>query len=84
MPGINNVAFLALTKTGSVVNTAPEACIMKLFKAVIYGFRNKLECLSLITRLGWKRSPGTNTIAVNYGCNKFYDTGPWPYPQTLD
>ena len=21
---------------------------------------------------------------INYGRNKFYDTGPWPYPQTLD
>ncbi len=30
----------------------------------------------------WKGLPGTNTLAyyentVNYGCNKFYDTGPW-------
>ncbi len=26
---------------------------------IIYGFRNKLECLSLNTRLGWKGSLGT-------------------------
>ncbi len=26
----------------------------KTFIAVIYGFRNKLECLSLNTRLGWQ------------------------------
>jgi hypothetical protein len=25
----------------------PAACIIKLITAVIYGFRNKLECLSL-------------------------------------
>ncbi len=31
------------------------ACIIKLITAVIYGFRNKLEYLSLNTRLGWKR-----------------------------
>ncbi len=57
----------------SVVKTAPgfapEACIIKLIMAVIYGFRNKLEYLSLNTRLGWKRSPGTNTLAY-YGICK--------------
>ena len=37
------------------------ACIIKLITAVIYGFHNKLECLSLNTRLGWKSSPRTNT-----------------------
>jgi hypothetical protein len=41
----------------------------------MYGFHNKLECLSLNTRLCWKVLPGTET--VNYGRNKFYDTGPW-------
>ena len=44
---------------------APGACIIKLITAVIYGFRNKLECLSLNTRLGWKRLPGTNTLAYD-------------------
>ncbi len=44
----------------------PGACIMKLITAIIYGFRNKLECLSLNTRLGWKGLPGTNTLAY-YG-----------------
>ncbi len=33
----------------------PGACIIRLITAVIYSFRNKLECLSLNTRLGWKR-----------------------------
>ncbi len=33
----------------------------RLIKAVIYGFRNKLECLSLNIRLGWKGLQGTNT-----------------------
>ncbi len=31
---------------------ASGACIIKLFTAVIYGFRNRIECLSLNTRLG--------------------------------
>jgi hypothetical protein len=34
--------------------------------AVICGFHNKQECLSLNTRLGWKGLPGTNTLAY-YG-----------------
>jgi hypothetical protein len=45
------------------------ACIIKLITAVIYGVRNKLECLSLNTRLGWKGLPGTNTLAY-YGNRK--------------
>jgi hypothetical protein len=45
------------------------ACIIKLITAVIYGFRNKLECLSLNTRLGWKGLSGTNTLAY-YGNRK--------------
>jgi hypothetical protein len=44
------------------------ACITKLITAVIYGFRNKLECLSLNTRLGWKGLPGTNTLAYYGNC----------------
>ncbi len=48
---------------------APGACIIKLITAVIYSFRNKLECLSLNTRLDWKRLPGTNTLAY-YGNHK--------------
>ncbi len=43
--------------------SSPGSCILKLITAVIYGFRNKLECLSLNTRLGWKGLPGTNTLA---------------------
>ncbi len=56
------------------------ACIIKLITAVIYGFPNKLECLSLNTRLGWKGLPGTNTLAYHGNRKlrlyKFYDTGP--------
>jgi hypothetical protein len=48
---------------------SPRACIIKLITAVIYGFRNKLECLSLNTRLGLKGLPGTNTRAY-YGNHK--------------
>ncbi len=44
----------------------PEACIIILITAVIYGFLNKLECFSLNTKHGWKGSPGTNTLAY-YG-----------------
>ncbi len=43
----------------------PGAWVLKLITAVIYGFRNKLECLSLNTRLGWKGLPGTNTLPYN-------------------
>jgi len=46
---------------------------MKLITAVIYGFRNKLECLSLNARLGWKGLPGINTLAY-YGKRKLR---PW-------
>ncbi len=38
------------------------ACIIKLITAVIFGFHNKLECLSINARLGWKGLPGTNTL----------------------
>jgi hypothetical protein len=44
------------------------ACIIKLITAVIYGFHNKLECLSLNARLGWKGLPGTNTLAYYRNC----------------
>ncbi len=47
----------------------PGACTTKLIVAVIYGFRNKLPCLTLNTRLGWKGLPGTNTLAY-YGNRK--------------
>ncbi len=53
---------------GSIVQ-APGACTIKLITAVVYGFRNKLECLPLTTRLGWKGLPGTNAKA-NYGNRK--------------
>ncbi len=47
-------------------STTTGACIIKLITAVIYGFRIKLECLCLNTRLDWKGLPGTNTVAY-YG-----------------
>jgi hypothetical protein len=53
----------------NVVVLIAGACIIKLFTAVIYDFRNKLERLTLYTRLGWKGSPGTNTLAY-YGNRK--------------
>jgi hypothetical protein len=46
-----------------VLSIRPGACIIKLITAVIYGFRNKLECFSLNTKLGWKGLQGTNTLA---------------------
>jgi len=44
---------------------------------IIYGFRNKLECLSLNTRLSWKGLPRTNTLAYygNHKLRPFYYTG---------
>jgi hypothetical protein len=52
-----------------VKHTIPAGgCIIKLIMAIIYSFRNKLECLSLNTRLGWKRSPGTKTLAYYGNC----------------
>jgi hypothetical protein len=60
------------------VRITPGACIIKLITAVIYGFHNKPEPLSLNTKLDWKGLPGTNTLAImeTYVRNKFYDTGP--------
>jgi len=39
-----------------VLGTYPGACIIKLITAIIYGFRNKLECSTQNknTTLGWK------------------------------
>jgi hypothetical protein len=45
------------------------ASIIKLITAVIHGFRNKPESLTLNTRLGWKGLPGTNTLSY-YGNSK--------------
>ena len=64
--------FLSLTKTqNKLERLSPSSfsslinitCIIKLIAAVIYGFLNKLECLSLNIILGWKGLPGTNTLA---------------------
>ncbi len=46
-----------------------EPVSLKLITTVIYSFRNKLECLSLNTRQGWKGLPGTNTLGY-YGNSK--------------
>jgi hypothetical protein len=51
-----------------ILNCCHGACIMKLITVVIYGFRNKLEHLSLNTRPGWKGLPGTNTVAYYGNC----------------
>jgi len=53
----------------SFIVRAPGACIIKFITAVIYGFRNKLECLPLsslssLFKLLW--------VLL------------WPYPQTLN
>jgi hypothetical protein len=53
----------------SALGSAPGSCIIKLITVVIYGFRNKLECLYLNARLGWKGLPGTNALAF-YGNRK--------------
>ncbi len=45
------------------------ACIIKLITAIFSSFHNKLERLSLNTRLGWRGLPGTNTLAY-YGSRK--------------
>ncbi len=50
----------------NIFSNRQVACIIKLITAVIYGFRNKLECLTLKTRLSWKGLPRTNTLA-DYG-----------------
>ncbi len=58
----------------------PGACIKKLITTVIYSFCNKLECFSLNTNKAGKACEGQTlqliTETVNYGRNKFYDTGP--------
>jgi hypothetical protein len=60
--------------------------LLKLITAVINGFRNKLECLSLNTRLAGKACQGQTllliTETVKYGRNKFYEFRE-PYLQLL-
>jgi len=46
-----------------IYSKGPGACIIRLIMAIICWFRNKLECLSLNTRLSWKGLPGTYTLA---------------------
>ncbi len=52
---------------------------MKLITVIIYGFCNKLECLSLASLSALSSVLRTNTMAyygsVNYDRNKIYDTG---------
>ncbi len=62
------VGHLAYTKHSSLL-PKPGVCIIKYITAVIYIFRNTLECLSLKNRLGWKGLPGTNTLAY-FGFHK--------------
>jgi hypothetical protein len=49
---------------------APGPCIIKPITTVIYGFRNKLQCFSLNTKLGWKWKglQGANTLAYCGNC----------------
>ncbi len=54
----------------SFLTLGPGTCTVKLITAVIYGFRNMVERLSLNTRLDWKGLPATNTLAY-YGNRKF-------------
>ncbi len=53
------------------MNVCTGAHIIKLITAVIYDIHNKLECLSLNIRQGWKGLPGTNTLAY-YGNRKLH------------
>jgi hypothetical protein len=71
MPGKNVLAYYRITveKTCFMALDTFGACIIKRIMAVIYSFRNKLERLSLNTRLGWKGLPRTNTLAY-YGNRK--------------
>jgi len=62
-------AFATLELTCLKMKNTPAYFIVKLTTAVIYGFHNKLEYLSLNTRLSWKSLPGTNTLAY-YGNHK--------------
>jgi hypothetical protein len=64
-----NIRWFGTTMDKPKLGQTPGACIIKLITDVIYGFRNKLECLSLNTRLGWRGLPGTNTLAY-YGNRK--------------
>jgi hypothetical protein len=45
------------------VEDHPGACIIKLTTAVIYGFRNKLKCLSLASISSLDQCLGPNTLA---------------------
>ncbi len=49
---------------GICCSNCPEACIIKCIMAILYGFRMKLDHLSLNTRQGFPAFlPGTNTLA---------------------
>jgi hypothetical protein len=63
---INGVAY----HTAEFIKTAkgPWACIIELIMAVICAIRNKLDCLPLNTRLGWKGLTGTNNLAYYGNC----------------
>jgi hypothetical protein len=80
-PGIVKTGLLSISVLHFTVFSKKKhwgTFIIKLIMAVIYGFRCKLDCLSLNTRLGWKACQGQTlkliTETVNYGHNKFYDT----------
>jgi hypothetical protein len=54
--------FVSYKKLSSV-NSRPGACIIKLITAVIYGLRNKPECLSLASLSSLVECLGTSTLA---------------------
>ncbi len=68
-PGVKLTTLHFLHNLRIGLHHPPGACIIKHITAVIYSFRNKLEHLSLNTRLGRKGLPGTNTLAY-YGNRK--------------
>jgi hypothetical protein len=54
MEGVNTLAYYdtaTIMSVKSFIVDAPGACIIKLIKAVIYSFRNKLERPYHLTRL---------------------------------
>ncbi len=71
---------LFITDIKGFIRSAPGACVIKLITAVIYNFRNKLVFVpgkpfqpSLVFS---DKHSKLITETVNYGRNKFYDTGP--------
>ncbi len=58
-----------------ICDTVSRGGTIKLFTVAIYGFRNKLECLSLAS-LSKDKHASLLWKSVNYGRKKFCDTVP--------